>query len=158
MPSTARPVALGFSDRKSLSAAAGTWKDAARKRAATRSKLNSRRPAKFAIQLTMRNKEPELRHREAYRISPPLPQSQELAGCLVGSINRQAALKFIEMHANSEVMGALPEGTWIPRAPDAQAQALAHREGPGRGGARPDPVPGGRGPREVAASRCSTTW
>ena len=30
---------------------------------------------------------------------------------------RQAALKFIEMHANSEVMGALPEGTWIPRAP-----------------------------------------
>jgi ring-1,2-phenylacetyl-CoA epoxidase subunit PaaA len=30
---------------------------------------------------------------------------------------RLAALKFIEMHANSEVMGALPEGTWIPRAP-----------------------------------------
>src|SRR5438093_7463615 len=30
---------------------------------------------------------------------------------------RQAALKFIEMHANSEVMGAIPEGTWIPRAP-----------------------------------------
>src|SRR2546430_4766552 len=30
---------------------------------------------------------------------------------------RVAALKFIEMHANSEVMGALPEGTWVPRAP-----------------------------------------
>jgi ring-1,2-phenylacetyl-CoA epoxidase subunit PaaA len=30
---------------------------------------------------------------------------------------RLAALKFIEMHANSEVMGALPEGTWIPKAP-----------------------------------------
>ena len=30
---------------------------------------------------------------------------------------RLSALKFIEMHANSEVMGALPEGTWIPRAP-----------------------------------------
>ncbi len=30
---------------------------------------------------------------------------------------RQLALKFIEMHANSEVMGALPEGTWIPKAP-----------------------------------------
>src|SRR5438045_8685829 len=30
---------------------------------------------------------------------------------------RQAALKFIEMHANSEVMGGLPEGEWIPRAP-----------------------------------------
>jgi ring-1,2-phenylacetyl-CoA epoxidase subunit PaaA len=31
---------------------------------------------------------------------------------------RQAALKFIEMHANSEVMGALPEREWIPRAPN----------------------------------------
>src|SRR5256712_2173869 len=30
---------------------------------------------------------------------------------------RLAALKFIEMHANSEVMGALPERAWIPRAP-----------------------------------------
>ncbi|HLF70384.1 MAG TPA: 1,2-phenylacetyl-CoA epoxidase subunit PaaA [Actinomycetota bacterium] len=30
---------------------------------------------------------------------------------------RQAALKFVEMHANSEVMGALPEREWIPRAP-----------------------------------------
>src|SRR5207245_8068798 len=30
---------------------------------------------------------------------------------------RQAAIKFIEMHANSEVIGALPEGTWIPKAP-----------------------------------------
>ncbi len=30
---------------------------------------------------------------------------------------RLSALKFIEMHANSEVMGALPEREWIPRAP-----------------------------------------
>ena len=30
---------------------------------------------------------------------------------------RQALLKFIEMHANSEVMGCLPEREWIPRAP-----------------------------------------
>jgi ring-1,2-phenylacetyl-CoA epoxidase subunit PaaA len=30
---------------------------------------------------------------------------------------RHSALKFIEMHANSEVMGALPEREWIPRAP-----------------------------------------
>ncbi|HEX9774174.1 MAG TPA: 1,2-phenylacetyl-CoA epoxidase subunit PaaA [Actinomycetota bacterium] len=30
---------------------------------------------------------------------------------------REAALKFIEMHANSEIMGALPEREWIPRAP-----------------------------------------
>ena len=30
---------------------------------------------------------------------------------------REAALKFIEMHANSEIMGALPEREWIARAP-----------------------------------------
>jgi ring-1,2-phenylacetyl-CoA epoxidase subunit PaaA len=30
---------------------------------------------------------------------------------------REATLKFIEMHANSEIMGALPEREWIPRAP-----------------------------------------
>ena len=30
---------------------------------------------------------------------------------------REAALKFIEMHANSEIMGALPEREWIGRAP-----------------------------------------
>ena len=30
---------------------------------------------------------------------------------------RDAALKFIEMHANSEIMGALPEREWIARAP-----------------------------------------
>lgn len=30
---------------------------------------------------------------------------------------REAASKFIEMHANSELMGALPEREWIPRAP-----------------------------------------
>ncbi|AXV06044.1 Phenylacetate-CoA oxygenase, PaaG subunit [Euzebya pacifica] len=30
---------------------------------------------------------------------------------------RQMAIKFIEMHANSELMGALPEREWISRAP-----------------------------------------
>jgi ring-1,2-phenylacetyl-CoA epoxidase subunit PaaA len=30
---------------------------------------------------------------------------------------RKMNLKFIEMHANSEIMGALPEREWIPRAP-----------------------------------------
>ena len=30
---------------------------------------------------------------------------------------RKVALKFIEMHANSEIMGALPEREWIARAP-----------------------------------------
>ena len=30
---------------------------------------------------------------------------------------RKGVLKFLEMHANSEIMGALPEREWIPRAP-----------------------------------------
>jgi len=30
---------------------------------------------------------------------------------------RGALLKFLEMHANSELMGAMPEGEWIPKAP-----------------------------------------
>lgn len=30
---------------------------------------------------------------------------------------RRRLIKFIEMHANSEIMGALPEGDWIGRAP-----------------------------------------
>lgn len=30
---------------------------------------------------------------------------------------RVSTLKFVEMHANSEIMGALPEREWIPRAP-----------------------------------------
>lgn len=30
---------------------------------------------------------------------------------------RNGLIKFIEMHANSEIMGALPEREWIPRAP-----------------------------------------
>jgi ring-1,2-phenylacetyl-CoA epoxidase subunit PaaA len=30
---------------------------------------------------------------------------------------RQLNIKFIEMHANSEIMGALPEREWIARAP-----------------------------------------
>ena len=30
---------------------------------------------------------------------------------------RAGVLKFLEMHANSEFMGAMPEREWIPRAP-----------------------------------------
>ena len=30
---------------------------------------------------------------------------------------RKGVLKFLEMHANSEIMGALPEREWVPRAP-----------------------------------------
>ena len=39
------------------------------------------------------------------------------AGDWMPDAYREAALKFIEMHANSELMGALPEREWIPRAP-----------------------------------------
>src|SRR6266702_8992275 len=33
---------------------------------------------------------------------------------------RAAVLKFVEMHANSELMGVLPERDWILRAPTIQ--------------------------------------
>jgi ring-1,2-phenylacetyl-CoA epoxidase subunit PaaA len=33
---------------------------------------------------------------------------------------RQEVLKFVEMHANSELMGVLPEREWILRAPTLQ--------------------------------------
>jgi len=39
------------------------------------------------------------------------------AGDWMPDAYREGARKFIEMHANSEIMGALPEREWIPRAP-----------------------------------------
>jgi ring-1,2-phenylacetyl-CoA epoxidase subunit PaaA len=39
------------------------------------------------------------------------------AGDWMPDVYRKVALKFIEMHANSELMGALPEREWIARAP-----------------------------------------
>ena len=33
---------------------------------------------------------------------------------------RQSVLRFVEMHANSELMGVLPEREWILRAPTLQ--------------------------------------
>ena len=33
---------------------------------------------------------------------------------------RQQVLRFVEMHGNSELMGALPERDWIVRAPTLQ--------------------------------------
>ena len=44
---------------------------------------------------------------------------------------RTALIRFIEMHANSELMGVLPEREWIMRAPVAAAQAGADRQSPG---------------------------
>ena len=40
---------------------------------------------------------------------------------------RRSALKFIEMHANSEVMGCLPEREWIPRAPSLRPRRVPAR-------------------------------
>ena len=34
---------------------------------------------------------------------------------------RRQVLRMIEQHAHSEIIGALPEGTWITRAPTLQA-------------------------------------
>ena len=69
---------------------------------------------------------------------------------------RAAVLKFVEMHANSELMGVLPEREWILRAPTLQAEAGADQQGPGRGRPRPAAVSRRRGPGQAAASRCST--
>ena len=63
---------------------------------------------------------------------------------------RTAVLRFVEMHANSELMGVLPEREWLMRAPDAPPQARADRQGPGRGRPRPAAVPRRRGPRQAA--------
>ena len=41
---------------------------------------------------------------------------------------RTSVLRFVEMHANSELMGVLPEREWILRAPTLRRKlALRHR-------------------------------
>ena len=46
---------------------------------------------------------------------------------------RKRLTKFVEMHANSELMGVLPERDWILRAPTPFSAAWYHGEDPGRG-------------------------
>lgn len=53
---------------------------------------------------------------------------------------RDAMLRMAEHHANSEIVGALPEGEWITRAPSLRRK-LADRQGAGRGRPRPDALP-----------------
>ncbi len=36
---------------------------------------------------------------------------------------RTSVLRFVEMHANSELMGILPEREWIMRAPDPASES-----------------------------------
>ena len=49
---------------------------------------------------------------------------------------RRGVLKFIEMHANSEIMGALPERECLPFAPTPETEDVARRQDPGRGRSR----------------------
>ena len=63
---------------------------------------------------------------------------------------RQSVLRFVEMHANSELMGVLPEREWIMRAPTLEAEAGADGQGPGRVRPRAAAVPRRRGPGQVA--------
>ena len=69
---------------------------------------------------------------------------------------RLSVLRFVEMHANSELMGILPEREWIMRAPTLQAEAGPDGQGPGRGRPRAAALPGGRGPGQDARGRCTS--
>ncbi|MGK2849319.1 MAG: Phenylacetic acid catabolic protein [Candidatus Limnocylindrales bacterium] len=55
---------------------------------------------------------------------------------------RTAVLRFVEMHANSELMGVLPEREWIMRAPTLRRKlALTAMVGAAHADARPaDPT------------------
>ena len=46
---------------------------------------------------------------------------------------RRTLVRQISQHAHSEIVGMLPEGNWITRAPDFAAQGRAAGEGAGRG-------------------------
>ena len=57
---------------------------------------------------------------------------------------RKTLVRQISQHAHSEIVGMLPEGNWITRAPSAQAQGHPARQGAGRRRPRPLPVRRGR--------------
>ena len=48
---------------------------------------------------------------------------------------RKTLVRQISQHAHSEIVGMLPEGNWITRAPSLAAQGDPARQGAGRGGA-----------------------
>ena len=52
---------------------------------------------------------------------------------------RKTLIRQISQHAHSEIVGQLPEGNWITRAPDPRAQGDPAGQDPGRG--RPRPLP-----------------
>ncbi len=45
---------------------------------------------------------------------------------------RTTLIRQISQHAHSEIVGMLPEGNWITRAPTLEAQGDPDRQGPGR--------------------------
>jgi ring-1,2-phenylacetyl-CoA epoxidase subunit PaaA len=47
---------------------------------------------------------------------------------------RRTLVRQIQQHAHSEIVGMLPEGNWIGRAPHARAQGDPDGQGAGRGG------------------------
>ena len=55
---------------------------------------------------------------------------------------RKTLIRQISQHAHSEIVGMLPEGNWITRAPTLEAQGDPHGQGAGRGGPRPLPLCG----------------
>ena len=63
---------------------------------------------------------------------------------------RRTLVRQIAQHAHSEIVGMLPEGNWITRAPVAQAQGGVARESAGRGRARRLSLCRGRNARRVA--------
>ena len=46
---------------------------------------------------------------------------------------RKQLIRMMSQHAHSEIVGMLPEGNWITRAPSAAPQDVAARQGAGRG-------------------------
>ena len=49
---------------------------------------------------------------------------------------RQQLVRMMSQHAHSEIVGMLPEGNWITRAPSLRRKMCAARQGPGRSGPR----------------------
>ena len=70
---------------------------------------------------------------------------------------RRTLIRQISQHAHSEIVGMLPEGNWITRAPSPAAQDDPDREGAGRGRARRLSVQRGRDARRLARRNWSTS-
>ncbi len=63
---------------------------------------------------------------------------------------RKTLVRQISQHAHSEIVGMLPEGNWITRAPSLEAQGDPDGQGPGRRRPRPLSLRGRRNARRFA--------